>query len=454
MEKLTEPDDDSILNISFNQDSSFFAIGTESRFKIYQTYPLQERMVRKMNGGIGAIEMLYKSNIIALLGGGKIPKFSTNRVILWDANDDRVVSEFKFLTPVINIKLKKDLLFAICAKRIYIFNIKTYNIRDTIDTGENKKGLFAYNNDPNFTIIGYIAINDCKKISIKNLKKNKVISFTAQEDIISYMTMSYDGKLIVSSNDTGTIIKVHSCVDGALIQEFKRGNSKVENIFITIDNSSRFVAVSSSKGTIHFFYLGNGLKKLQEIEDKKETDKKEIDKKTVIKKDGKNKSDKKKSEKNKSEIKQIDIKEPDKKESGKKEPEKKKLDKNEFEIIEADNLDFKKNKTFIKNDIKEIDKIEFEQNGFEIIYSSKLEAPKANIEVKNPKMYFGLSKTEKSFAQFRIKSHKSICSFIGEDLLIIITNDYKYYLIQIDKQKGGNCKIIKELDLTKLKNEK
>lgn len=52
--------------------------------------------------------MLYKSNIIALVGGGSNPKYSHNKVILWDDNQKKSISELKFGTKVKNVKMKKD----------------------------------------------------------------------------------------------------------------------------------------------------------------------------------------------------------------------------------------------------------------------------------------------------------------------------------------------------------
>ena len=173
MNNLNGIEDNSIISVSFNQDSSCFTISTQNGFKIYQTYPFKGPYERKMNGGIGNVEMLYKSNFLALLGGGIAPKFNNNKVVIWDESQKKVISELKFITPVINIKLKKDLLFVICQIRIYLFNFNTYDIIDTIDTGNNKNGLIAINNDPQNTVFAYPSVNNDNSITIKNLKQKK-----------------------------------------------------------------------------------------------------------------------------------------------------------------------------------------------------------------------------------------------------------------------------------------
>jgi len=80
----TALNDKEILYCNFNQDQSCFAIGTQSGFKIFQTNPFKESFFRDLGGGIGIVEMLFKCNILALVGGGQNPKFPTNKVIIWD----------------------------------------------------------------------------------------------------------------------------------------------------------------------------------------------------------------------------------------------------------------------------------------------------------------------------------------------------------------------------------
>ncbi len=107
--------DDEMLYINFNQDATCLAVGYEKAFKIFNISPLKDNFERgkifiyiEMEGGIGIVEMLYKTNVLALVGGGNNPKYSPNKVVIWDDFNTKVISEFRFSSSVKNVKLKRE----------------------------------------------------------------------------------------------------------------------------------------------------------------------------------------------------------------------------------------------------------------------------------------------------------------------------------------------------------
>ena len=60
-----------------------------------------------LDAGIGKIEMLERTNILALVGGGSKPKFSPNKVIIWDEYYGKEMAELRFNSDIKNVKLTK-----------------------------------------------------------------------------------------------------------------------------------------------------------------------------------------------------------------------------------------------------------------------------------------------------------------------------------------------------------
>ena len=483
MSSKNVPNLNSMLYMSFNQDNKFFSIGTENDFFIYQTDPFKGPYKGNMKGGIGVVEMIENSNFIALMGGGTIPRYGKNTLVIWDDNEKRAISELKFSTPIKLVKYKKDYLFVICQKMIYIFYFENFQNLYKIETGDNTKELIAINQSPKNTIIAYPSKKG-GRITIKKIFSNinednkSEESYQLHDDGVSKISINYTGTLIASANENGTIIRIHSCEDGSFLMEFKRGHDKAKINTICFDNETKFMAVSSSKGTIHIFSMGSTMKKLKEnemIKEKKKInnkDKKENKKKEKKEKKEKNKMNKKdeinkeikeenKIEENKDENKKEEIKEENKKEEQKGDNKIEEI-KEENKIEEIND----KNKILnINNEDKE-EEIKISEDEENIIIEKKNSEKKNKInqnEIKenqkkeeedelpeNTKSFFGGifgSQTEKSFAKVRLKPQESICAFIKSDLISIVTTDYKYYQYKIDLKKGGNCEQISEKEL-------
>ena len=189
-----------------------------------------------------------------------------------------------------NVKLKKDKIYAICDKNIYVFDLKTFENLEIIPTRENSKGLFSICGDPNKEIIAYIEKADKENkqnfnkyfVMIKNYNKNTSFPIFALEEPISYISLNYDGTLLAVSNEKGTQINIHSCTNGNILAQFYRGKDKAEINHICFDKFSNFLAVSSDKGTVHIWSLGGVFEKLKVIEKdnliQNEPNKKEIEK--------------------------------------------------------------------------------------------------------------------------------------------------------------------------------
>jgi len=92
---------------------------------------------------------------------------------------------------------------------------------------------------------------------LKDNTKIQEITVQAHENEIVCMSISQDGKLIATASKKGTLIRVFD-TSGKKVKEFRRGSKDCHIVSISFDAKSKYVACTSSKGTVHVFRLEYG----------------------------------------------------------------------------------------------------------------------------------------------------------------------------------------------------
>ena len=75
---------ETINYICFNVDNTCLAMGTSRGFKVYSTDPFMLKQERDFGAPIQIIEMINRSNLLALVGSKDTPFSPPNKLVIFD----------------------------------------------------------------------------------------------------------------------------------------------------------------------------------------------------------------------------------------------------------------------------------------------------------------------------------------------------------------------------------
>lgn len=245
-----------VLHLGFNQDYGCFACGTSNGFRVYNCDPFKETFCRGFNnGGIGIVEMLFRCNILAIVGGGAAPKYPPTKVMIWDDHQGKCIGELSFRSQVRAVRLRRDRIVVALEHKVLVYNFADLKLLHQIETLANTKGLVAISSANDSTVLACPGLHTGQvRVELYDRRQTKFIS--AHNNSLSCLCLSLDGKRLATASDKGTLIRVWNTADGLLLQELRRGADPATIFSIALSKNCEWLAVSSDKGTVHVFALG------------------------------------------------------------------------------------------------------------------------------------------------------------------------------------------------------
>ncbi|KAJ2376644.1 autophagy protein, partial [Coemansia sp. RSA 2607] len=269
--------DSDLLFINFNQDFSCLSVGTKNGYKIYNCEPFGKCYARS-EGGIGTVEMLFCTSLVALVGSGDQPTLSPRRLQIINTKRQSIICELTFPTTILAVKLNRRRLIAVLEEHIYVYDISNMKLLHTIETPPNPTGICAMSPSSDNCFIAYPTP---ASVSVPSSKPGASPEIPATTDVmifdantceainiiqahktpVSCLAINRDGTLLATASDKGTVIRVFSLPSAQKIAQFRRGAYPAKIHSITFNATSSLLMVSSDTDTVHIFRVADGQKR-------------------------------------------------------------------------------------------------------------------------------------------------------------------------------------------------
>lgn len=302
----------SLLTCAFNQDGGCLAIGTTSGFSVHNLHPQYAVSVkRELSGGVGLVEMLFRCNLMVLVGGGPSPLAPPHRVLIHDDHVNKPIGELSFRQVVLAARLRKDAIAVALRDRVYVYHLADLTLRDKIYTSDNPHGLLCVSTQiqdmvvacPSVTtghvrvelygmrktVVRFVGfhINDARcrsKVVVDPQRIHQAnhqpcvrlcINFQlmeAHESQLRALALTADGSLLATASEKGTVIRVWDVASAACVRDFRRGVERANITCLSWSWDHAWLCCTSDKGTAHVFAATDNNSTKEGVEEKKHTD--------------------------------------------------------------------------------------------------------------------------------------------------------------------------------------
>lgn len=246
-----------VNHLSFNQNSSCIAMGTRNGFSIFNLDPIEMRF-NHVGEGLGKIEMLYCTSLLALVGSGEQPGSSPRKFRLWNSQNKEMICELSFPSSILNLKLNRERLVICLETQVHVYELSTMKCLQVLTTLPNPLGLFTLSSENSSYLAfpsgsaGGIVLYDC--ISLRLMGQ-----IDTHKNCVVAMSFNSTGTILATASVSGTVVRLFNIPAGNHLCTFRRGSRPSEIHTLSFSNDTSLLVACSSSGTVHIFDVSSAL---------------------------------------------------------------------------------------------------------------------------------------------------------------------------------------------------
>lgn len=267
-----------LTNVVFDHKYECFTAATRSGFYQYKINPFQIAATSAFSKPLQIAVKLSQENLYALVGmdnvddidallhidsdiptaENSLPLMPSNKLVIWDNYTSSVLHQVEFEHPIQDIKSRRSLLVVVLPEQVHVFKMNPFKRLSQLSTGPNPLGICSMAYSGEICIIAYPSI-DQGKVCVCYWNNTGLQSLerivNAHESKLTCLALSFDGSLLATTSENGTVVRVWSTSSRKKIREFRRGTSAARIYSLAFSQNAKFLCCSSDRGTVHVFSL-------------------------------------------------------------------------------------------------------------------------------------------------------------------------------------------------------
>jgi len=209
--------------------------------------------------GIGIVEILYRCNMLDLVGGGQDPAFPLNTMVIWDDRQNKKILELEFHDRVLGIKMRKDSVIVVTVGVIKVFKFSDMTQIMKVRTANNPHGICAMSTNLDVPVL-VCPGTKVGTVNIVNWEQQTQKIVSCHQNPIRTITISPDASKFATASEVGTLVRVFDVSTQNRFKEFRRGTEVADIFSMNFSSNSKCLTLTSNKATIHMFSLAKEFK--------------------------------------------------------------------------------------------------------------------------------------------------------------------------------------------------